>query len=239
MRETVLSISRQNDIGKIFRIIRQYSQNLGAARYSYHFTPIFESQTSASTFFNTEGFSPQWVVLYQDETFRACDPVPEYVMARAEPVLWAQAASAILAKGPNEKVREFFRESQKHGLEHGISIPSFGPRNRHAYTAFGFDNPVDSIDDERCIELSTIMQTAHLRISALLDKRAGPVTLSAREKEVLERISQGKSNAEIAEMLGISSDTVTTYVRRVFTKLDANDRVGAAIKALRLGLIRL
>lgn len=60
--------------------------------------------------------------------------------------------------------------------------------------------------------------------------------LSAREREVLAMLALGFSNAEIARELFLSVDTVKTYVRRVFAKLEVHNRTQAALLAERYGL---
>ncbi len=57
--------------------------------------------------------------------------------------------------------------------------------------------------------------------------------LSPREREVLGLIARGHSNRQIARELGIGEQTVKTHVSSVLTKLDLEDRVQAAIFALR------
>lgn len=57
--------------------------------------------------------------------------------------------------------------------------------------------------------------------------------LSEREREVLELLSQGLMYKEIAEKLGISFETVRTYIRRVYEKLHVRTRTEAVAKALR------
>lgn len=62
-------------------------------------------------------------------------------------------------------------------------------------------------------------------------------TLSAREAEVLQRISLGESNKEAARAMRISPSTVRTHVESIFRKLDCSTRAAATLKALTLGLI--
>lgn len=61
--------------------------------------------------------------------------------------------------------------------------------------------------------------------------------LSSREREVLKLISEGCSNQEIAQQLYLSLGTIKSYVRMLLNKLSVDDRVQAAAKAVREGLI--
>jgi DNA-binding NarL/FixJ family response regulator len=63
------------------------------------------------------------------------------------------------------------------------------------------------------------------------------VDLSPRDREILELIAVGLSNAEIAERLLLSKGTVQNYVSALLTKLDVTDRTQAAVLALRYGLV--
>jgi transcriptional regulator EpsA len=55
-------------------------------------------------------------------------------------------------------------------------------------------------------------------------------SLSAREQEIVKWITEGKTNAEIAEILGISSFTVKNHAQRIFRKLDVTNRTEAVAK---------
>lgn len=68
-------------------------------------------------------------------------------------------------------------------------------------------------------------------------KASEAVLLSEREKEVLEMVSRGFMQSEIAEIMGVSTNTISTYVKRMYKKLAVNSRIGAINKARELGLI--
>ncbi|WP_399923443.1 response regulator [Streptomyces kanamyceticus] len=61
--------------------------------------------------------------------------------------------------------------------------------------------------------------------------------ITGREREVLTLIGRGLSNAEVAAQLFITVATVKAHVARLFTKLDARDRVQLVIIAYEAGLV--
>ncbi|MBC8120993.1 MAG: response regulator transcription factor [Gemmatimonadaceae bacterium] len=61
--------------------------------------------------------------------------------------------------------------------------------------------------------------------------------LSGQERKILKFIAEGRSNQEIADQMYLSLGTVKSYVRMILNKLSVDDRVQAAAKAIREGLI--
>jgi DNA-binding NarL/FixJ family response regulator len=74
------------------------------------------------------------------------------------------------------------------------------------------------------------------RLSTLRSER--PPLLTPREREVLQLLSEGLRNDEVAGHLRISPLTVRTHVRHAMEKLGAGTRTEAVATALRLSLIR-
>lgn len=65
------------------------------------------------------------------------------------------------------------------------------------------------------------------------------IPLSPREMEILEHVTRGMSNKEIAYKLGISHQTVKNHMTAILRKLRVDDRTQAAVYALRHGWVRL
>lgn len=68
-------------------------------------------------------------------------------------------------------------------------------------------------------------------------RKPGQVTLSPRERAVLQLVAAGQTNTEIALALGIGAETVKTLVHRTFQKLGTRRRAEAVSKAHELGLL--
>lgn len=95
-------------------------------------------------------------------------------------------------------------------------------------------------------ELINAIQNVHRDLRYLprlaldrLAERMPAVQLTPRENEVLVCITQGKSNREIAEQLGIAEKTVRIHVSSMLDKMGVRDRTQATINALQRGLVHL
>jgi DNA-binding NarL/FixJ family response regulator len=92
----------------------------------------------------------------------------------------------------------------------------------------------DSMSLERWLELKTEGATR-----SYSDPGEPFHPLSKREMEVLSYLTRGMSNKEIANLLGISHQTVKNHVTSILRKLGVEDRTQAAVYALKRGWVRL
>ena len=76
-------------------------------------------------------------------------------------------------------------------------------------------------------------------LASRLAEHVGDENLTARELEVLVKVSAGNRNRDIAQILCISEETVKVHLRHIMEKLGARDRTEAIAIAVRRGIMRL
>jgi two-component system NarL family response regulator len=77
------------------------------------------------------------------------------------------------------------------------------------------------------------------QVAQRLTERSAREQLTERERDVLESLIKGRSNKEIASSLCLSEDTVKSHLKTLFAKLRVRDRTGAAVEAIRHGIVHI
>jgi LuxR family maltose regulon positive regulatory protein len=127
------------------------------------------------------------------------------------------------------RLAELLRQCRSVQQESGSHLPSL---------AF-IDSLLDAIqraETWRQIEQAPLEQGAGPTTAHLEDGL--PISLSAREMEVLNMIADGKSNQEISDELYLALNTVKRHAYNIFAKLEVKKRTQAVSKARQLGLIQ-
>ncbi len=102
------------------------------------------------------------------------------------------------------------------------------------FKRFAVETLMDAI---RTVAADDVWLPASLQTHLATQLRSpGTTTLTPREEEVLRYVAMGLRNAEVAEKLSISEETVKTHLNRIFRKLGVRDRVELALQAARGGV---
>jgi DNA-binding NarL/FixJ family response regulator len=75
-------------------------------------------------------------------------------------------------------------------------------------------------------------------VARLRPRGGSPDELSAREVEVLQLVSEGRSNKDIGDALGLSALTVKSHLARIARKIGTGDRAEMVAHSMRAGLVR-
>jgi predicted ATPase/DNA-binding CsgD family transcriptional regulator len=157
---------------------------------------------------------------------------------------WGEAESAVSMLASAAAIRDNLGSPRSQGDLVAIDAVLAGaesmlsPSALHKATSAGTRLPLD-VSVERAHMLATELATRQTppslsRQPAHGGRRFG---LSAREREVLRLVVDGRTNPEIATALSISHKTVRNHVTSILGKLDVESRTAAATLALRQGLV--
>lgn len=97
-----------------------------------------------------------------------------------------------------------------------------------------YSHLTSSIDSKQCHARQSTIEEKDLSDTSIL-KSAKTSPLTVRQREVLELISSGNTNKEIANLLNMSEPTVRTHLTAIFKKLGVANRTQAAQKANKMG----
>lgn len=183
------------------------------------------------------GFDAAWMDYYLDRDYGPLDPVFSWVAEARGPFRWADAERAATLTRPQFN---FMRESEEAGLRNGFSVPLRGPKGR--LSAIFAAGPSKASIPMQSFRLCSLLGQHFHNVGMALENQtlgsSGQIRLTPREREVLLWCARGKSNWSIGEIIGISGHSVKFHIQNVYKKLDANSRIAAVVKAIRLGLIQ-
>jgi DNA-binding CsgD family transcriptional regulator len=177
-----------------------------------------------------------WERLYLEKEYFTDDPVMSACVKAREPFHWFACGNIISLSQRQLAYLDAMRDA---GVVDGIAVPIHGGLGQAAFVAVGSTKGEMTLDIEERFELMCACHQLHARWMQLRGEDTEGPALSKRETEVLTLVAQGKTNASIAETLGVSDHTVDTLVRRSFAKLGVSDRISAALKAVGEGRVQI
>lgn len=183
------------------------------------------------------GFPEEFVEFFFGEALYRDNPVVDHALRTTEPFYWSDTDRLVGLTATDRAILGTMMEMLQGD---GLIIQVFGPNRRVGTVNLGLGPVRGRWSAAEVAELQIMAQTAHLVYCRLVGgaEAAEVARLTGREREVLEWIARGKSNAVIADILGISVHTVDTHVRRIFRKLEVNDRTTAAVKGFGASLVQ-
>ena len=222
-------------LDKVLRIIGDYFLNRSIVRVAYHHHPPFGARDyDRPITVEAYGFPEGWVEEYIENDYERVDPITRRAMRHTQPFWWSEIQT-LEQHRPAEK--DYLLAMHRAQIGDGLAVPVFGPRGRNGYVGLGFGANARALPSHRVATFQMAAQIAHQRYCEILIDGFEHVRLSPREEEILSWAARGKSNTVIADILGVSSNTVDTHLRRIFAKLGVNERVTAVLRGLALGLV--
>ncbi|MBS7554839.1 autoinducer binding domain-containing protein [Ancylobacter dichloromethanicus] len=175
----------------------------------------------------------EWTKRYNDRDYVFRDPIVSHLQSVRAPFSWDEAYAASLNAADVKLIRG---EAGEFGLRIGHVVPVPTLDGSLATISFGGEAPEMSADAKDALTFAAAYAVGRLlhvpRRSVDVE-----VTMTPRETDVLLWAAEGKSDWDIATILGISRPTVLKHMRSARDKLDAMNRTHAVVKAIRGRLI--
>ena len=225
-------IAQSNTIGSFRRAIFETLKAIGFEGV-YFVAPVVADRRVGRLLWSV-GLSKSWEKSYR-ETGRWDDPLPNLALNRGTAFRWSEASQVGTI---DDRGLAFLEKLRAEGMGEGVATHCTGPYARAGFVGVGKQVKSTILDDVALRQIQMASQLCFLRYCDLVGAFKEEVPeLSQRELDVIRWIGEGKSNTVIADILGITKNSVDSYVKRIFSKLDVSDRTAAAVRAVSLGLI--
>jgi len=182
-----------------------------------------------------DGWSREWFTRYESEGHFPHDPCAARSRLSAEPFFWHQ----LLGDGLTARGRLVMDEAAEFGMKDGFCVPIRVPLAGPAVVTAAGDRL--EVPPGAMPLIETLCVHIFRKVSGLEKKsdknESSPLT--PRERELLQWSAQGKTNEDIACILGIATHTVESHQRNIRDKLGAINVVHAVTKALRRDEIQI
>ena len=181
-------------------------------------------------------YPEDWMKFYKENNYMDIDPVTRRCLSSRKPFFWSDVTA-----DPSIAPRslQLMNEAEEAGLADGIGISLSGRTGELVGIGLAKSSNYESkkSKDYQFFSGAYLLSVYFHETFRDLLSQPSKVHLTEREKEVLCWASEGKTDEEIATILNLSLNTVRFHWKKIFKKLEANGRIYAITKAIRLHLI--
>lgn len=177
-----------------------------------------------------DGYPEGWVKRYFEAAYYESDPVMAWCIREILPIRWSD-----LILEPGSAAEAMMLDAAEYGLRDGVTMPVHSPQGELGILSLSLDAPPERARaiTETALPiiqlLATHLHQAVRRLGSLSQEVDANLTM--RERECLTWAADGKTSNEIAQLLGISDNTVNFHLNNAMQKLDVVSRQHAIGKA--------
>lgn len=220
---------------ELHEVCRDYSEALGFQHFVYALR--VPTHFADARLIVVDGYPPNWVKHYFEQHHFDADPVMAYCAQHVVPMCWSD-----LKLEPGSQAERMMREAATFGLRDGVTMPLHSPQGELGILSFAVDAAPEHARvtcQNALVQIQMVVGYLHVavrRVNGLI--KGAELGLTAREIECLRWAADGKTSAEIAQLLGLSESTANFHLNNAMRKLDVVNRQQAVGKATLQGLIQ-
>ncbi|WP_319496177.1 LuxR family transcriptional regulator [uncultured Cohaesibacter sp.] len=241
LETTIRNIQDASTVDAAFEVFKTYLVDLGYDNAVYTLLTDHPSIGQQALHGVATDYPEDWIRYYIEQDYQQIDPVCIYSLKRPVPFFWKDAVES-LRRDPHIDPSLLARSSlvmdqgAEAGVADGIGMSFI---NRYGEVA-GFGISRERVEPTHDY---TVLSTIYLAASMFHDKflslhsNVATPSLTEREKDILAWAAEGKSDWEIATILGIKHPTVRYHWSNIFKKLDATNRLLATAIAIQKKIV--
>ncbi|WP_373358210.1 LuxR family transcriptional regulator AbaR [Acinetobacter lactucae] len=234
-QEDLLSASLivQNEY-QLFEIVKSTALKLGFDYCAYGMQSPLSIAEPKTIMLNN--YPQEWQKRYVEQQYIKVDPTVQHCMVSLQPLIWSSQSVK------TQEQKEFWEEASSYGLNVGWAQSSrdfIGTRGMLTL-ARSSEQLSEKEQKAQYTNMYWLTQTVHSSIAKIVNDTEFAqfnLYLTHREKEVLRWTAEGKTSAEIAQIIGVTERTVNFHLCNAMQKLNVNNKISAAIRAVMLGIL--
>ena len=185
---------------------------------------------------HSSGWHPEWERKYLEKRYAEVDPVPNSVNSHAEPYFWHDLIRQPLESWEGAAVMHEARAEFR--MHDGFCIPIHGLDGVAGLVSLATEERRWCLSGQEQAALHLVGLYAYEAARRIRRPPTTEIKLSRREQDCIRWLAEGKTAWETSAILGVSRETVRTYVKSAARKLDTHSQAHLVARAHRLGLIR-
>ncbi len=181
-------------------------------------------------------YPEDWMTHYRRHGCMQIDPVVREVLATRKPFFWDEV---VARPGLPRESLQLMQQAADAGLNDGIGFSLAGASGEIVGIGLARSQAAHEKRDYEFLARAYLLGTFfHETYRDMLARRHAKIpSVTEREHDVLLWAAEGKTDQEIAIILGITFHTVRFHWRQIFAKLEVKGRSYAITKAIRLGVV--
>lgn len=219
---------------QLFEVVKSTASKLGFDYCAYGMQSPLSIAEPKTIMLNN--YPQAWQQRYVEQQYVKVDPTVQHCMVSLKPLVWSSQYTHTQAE------KDFWEEARSYGLNVGWAQSSrdfIGTRGMLTL-ARSSDQLSEKEQKAQYTNMYWLTQTVHSSIAKIVNDvefSQFNLYLTNREKEVLRWTAEGKTSSEIAQILGVSERTINFHLSNSMQKLNVNNKISAAIRAVMLGLL--
>ena len=227
------ALDKATSFDDALEVVRHNLKSLGFNHYIFSLMDVNASPVTFRMTYFDSNYPEEWQKEYFENNYIFQDPVAMKIMANEEPFFWHS-----IINQENYDHNTVIEHARPYDIVDGVGC-SFLKTGGQLY-ALTFASSQELNDNyEQLADMYLLASRIVTAYERCYEQNAETITVSSQEERILSLATIGKTDAEIATLMGLSVNTIRYHWKNIFKKLNSYSRIFAIVKAMNAGLINI